>query len=123
MWKCELAVSPRTSDILVYLVYPISMHIKNFEHPFTFKQKLVIDVDLLISKIKVAPYLILRKGLDTALSKASRSKRQDLPKLGLLLYFVAFFHVASLFSTGVDNEKAPELDNRIFFSYFSWISI
>ena len=48
----------------------------------------------------------------------------------LLLHFVAFFHVASLFSTGVDNkkvgvdnEKALELDNRIVFSYFSLISI
>ena len=45
-----------------------------------------------------------------------------------LLHFVAFFHVASLFSTGVDNEKvgvdsekALELDNRIIFSYFSLI--
>ena len=42
-----------------------------------------------------------------------------------LLHFVAFFHVASLFSTGVDskkvgvdNEKALELDNRIFFFIF-----
>ena len=64
-----------------------------------------------------------------------------------LLHFVAFFHVASLFSTevdnkkgevdnekaleltnsttfiGVDNEKALELGNKIFFSYFSLISI
>ena len=57
-----------------------------------------------------------------------------------LLHFVAFFHVASLLSTGVDNkksielttalffigvdnEKALELDNRINFSYFSLISI
>ena len=64
-----------------------------------------------------------------------------------LLHFVAFFHVASLFSTGVenkkvgvdnkkaleltnstvsigvDNEKALELDNRIIFSYFSLISM
>jgi hypothetical protein len=47
-----------------------------------------------------------------------------------LLHFVAFFHVASLLSTevdnekvGVDNEKALELDNRILFSYFSPISI
>ena len=40
-----------------------------------------------------------------------------------LLHFVAFFHVASLFSTGVDNEKALELDNRTFFSYFSLISM
>jgi hypothetical protein len=37
----------------------------------------------------------------------------------LLLHFVAFFHVASLFCTGVDNEKvgldnekALDLDNR-----------
>ena len=35
-----------------------------------------------------------------------------------LLHFVAFFHIASLFSTGVDNEKALELDNRIFFFIF-----
>ena len=42
-----------------------------------------------------------------------------------LLHFVVFFHVASLFSTGVDNEKvgvdnekALELDNRIFFFIF-----
>ena len=28
-----------------------------------------------------------------------------------LLHFVAFFHVASLLSTGVDNEKDLELDN------------
>jgi hypothetical protein len=48
----------------------------------------------------------------------------------LLLHFVAFFHVASLFSTGVDNkkvgvdnEKALEQDNRIIFSYFSLISM
>ena len=65
-----------------------------------------------------------------------------------LLHFAAFFHVASLLSKGVDNEKvgvdnekaieltnstvfhrgidnekALELDNRIFFSYFSLISI
>ena len=40
-----------------------------------------------------------------------------------LLHFVAFFHVASLFSTGVDNEKALEVDNRIIFSHFSLISI
>ena len=47
-----------------------------------------------------------------------------------LLHFVAFFHVASLLSTGVDNkkvgvdnEKALDLDNRVFFSYFSLISI
>ena len=64
-----------------------------------------------------------------------------------LLHFVAFFHVASLLSTGidnekvgvdnekalelktalffirVDNEKALELDNGIFFSYFSLILI
>ena len=48
-----------------------------------------------------------------------------------LLHFVAFFNVASLSPTGVDNEKvgvnnvkALELDNRIyFFSYFSLISI
>ena len=36
----------------------------------------------------------------------------------VLLHFVAFFHVASLFSIGVDNEKALELDNRIFFFIF-----
>ena len=42
-----------------------------------------------------------------------------------LLHFVAFFHVASLLSTGVDNEKvgvdnekAVELKNRIFFFIF-----
>ena len=42
-----------------------------------------------------------------------------------LLHFVAFFHVASLFSTGVDNkkvgvenEKALELDNRVIFLIF-----
>jgi hypothetical protein len=45
-----------------------------------------------------------------------------LPSKEHLLHFVAFFHVASLFSTGVDNEKvevdnekALELDNRFFF--------
>ena len=32
--------------------------------------------------------------------------------------FVAFFHVASLFSTGIDIEKALELGNRIFFFIF-----
>ena len=47
-------------------------------------------------------------------------------KIWLLLHFVAFFHVASLLSTGVDNEKvgvddekALELENRIFFLYIS----
>jgi hypothetical protein len=52
-----------------------------------------------------------------------------------LLHYVAFFHVALLLFTGidngkvgvdneevgVDNEKALEQDNRIFFSYFSLI--
>ena len=57
----------------------------------------------------------------------------DVSKLyrkAFLLHFVAFFHVASLFSAGVDNEKvgvdnekALELENRIFFSYFSLISM
>ena len=42
--------------------------------------------------------------------------------LRLLLHFVAFFHVASLFSIRVDNENALEVDNRIFFSHFSLIS-
>jgi hypothetical protein len=32
-----------------------------------------------------------------------------------LLHFVAFFHVVSLFSTGVDNEKALELTNSTVF--------
>ena len=48
----------------------------------------------------------------------------------VLFHFVAFFHVASQLSTGVDNEKmgvdnekALELDKRIHFSYFSLISI
>ena len=43
-------------------------------------------------------------------------------KFGLLHFQVAFFHVASLFSTGVDtekvgvdNENALELDKSIFF--------
>ena len=43
-----------------------------------------------------------------------------------LLHFVAFFHVASLLSTGVDNEKVNadnektlELDKRIFFFHIS----
>ena len=40
-----------------------------------------------------------------------------------LLHFVAFYPVASLLSTGVDNEKALEVDNRIIFSHFSLISI
>jgi hypothetical protein len=64
-----------------------------------------------------------------------------------LLHFVAFFQVASLFSTEVDNEKvvvdnekalemtnsiisievdnekALELDNRMIFSFFSLISM
>ena len=39
-----------------------------------------------------------------------------------LLHFVALFHIASLLSAGVDNEKALGLDNRIFFSKFSLIS-
>ena len=50
--------------------------------------------------------------------------------LPLTIKVCSFFHVASMFSTGVDNEKvgvdnekALELDNRIFFSYFSLISI
>ena len=45
-----------------------------------------------------------------------------------LLHFVAFFHDASLLFTevdnekvGADNEKALDLDNRIFFSYLSLI--
>ena len=33
----------------------------------------------------------------------------------ILLHFVAFFHVASLFSTGVDNKKEG-VDNEIFFA-------
>ena len=32
-----------------------------------------------------------------------------------LIYFVAFFHVASLLSTGVDNKKALELTNSTVF--------
>ena len=55
---------------------------------------------------------------------------QYVPRYMHFLQFAAFFHVASLFSTGVDNEKvgvdnekALELDKRIVFSYFSLISI
>ena len=54
----------------------------------------------------------------------------DVMKKVHLLHFVAFFHVASLLSTGVDNkkvgvdnEKALDLDNRMIFSYFSLISV
>ena len=49
----------------------------------------------------------------TRLRHAAQSNKET------LLHFVAFFHVASLFSIGVDNEKALELDNRICFLYFS----
>ena len=61
-------------------------------------------------------------------------------KFRLLLHFVAFFHVVSLFFTWVDNEKALELtnstvfhrgdnekalelDKRILFSYFSLVVV
>ena len=37
-----------------------------------------------------------------------------------MLHFVAFFHVVPLFSTRVYNEKALELDNRIFFHNAAW---
>ena len=46
-------------------------------------------------------------------------------RTSILLHFVAFFHVAPLFSTGVDNkkvgvdnEKALELENRIILFIF-----
>ena len=61
-------------------------------------------------------------------NKKEQSKSAELK--GLLLHFVAFFHVASLFSTGVenkkvgvDNKKALELENRTIFSYFSLLLI
>ena len=40
----------------------------------------------------------------------------------ILLHFVALFHVASSLSTGVDNEKALELDTRIIFIFQPEIS-
>ena len=62
--------------------------------------------------------------------KSARENLERLPVGKILLHFVAFFHVASLLSTGVDNEKvgvdnekALDLDNRITFSYFSLILI
>ena len=42
-------------------------------------------------------------------------RMKEIKKKTCLLHFAAFFRVASLFSMGVDNEKALELDNRIFF--------
>ena len=64
--------------------------------------------------------------LEAALNVLNYPKRQKY----FLLHFLAFFHVASLLSTaidnkkvGVDNEKALELDSRIIFSCFSLISL
>ena len=58
----------------------------------------------------------------------SRQFTEKIYMFALLLYFIVFFHVASLLSTGkdnekvgVDNEKALELDNKTFFPYFSLI--
>ena len=42
---------------------------------------------------------------------SSQSNFYNLQYLNYLLHFVAFFHVASLFSTGVDNEKVG-VDNE-----------
>ena len=72
--------------------------------------------------------------LSTLHSSAFHSSRKKTQKFVMLSLFicciVAFFHVDSLFSTGVDNEKvgldnekALDLDNRLIFSYFSLISI
>ena len=54
------------------------------------------------------------------------SSNRNLLIIELLLYFVAFFHIASLFSTWIDkekvevgNEKALELYNRNFFFHIS----
>ena len=43
--------------------------------------------------------------------KFHRDKLRGVDMQYLLLHFVAFFHVASLFSTGVDNEKVG-VDNK-----------
>ena len=41
-----------------------------------------------------------------------------------LLHFVAFLHVASLFSTGVDNKKALELTNStLFYKGRQWLGL
>ena len=45
------------------------------------------------------------------LAKSNPAKHANLFRYVCLLHFVAFFHVASLFSTGVDNEKVG-VDNE-----------
>ena len=37
--------------------------------------------------------------------------RKEIVNIRILLHYIAFFHVASLFTTGVDNEKV-EVDNE-----------
>ena len=77
----------------------------------------------IFQKFQWSPYLLRKQETDRELFFVdlrffwTREQNCD------LLHFVGFFHLASLFSTRVDNEKALELDNRIIFSYFSLISI
>ena len=70
-----------------------------------------------LSEISMVPYLLQKQETDRELFFVdlrffwTREQNCD------LLHFVGFFHVASLFSTRIDNKKALELDNRIIFSY------
>ena len=51
------------------------------------------------------------KSVDLHLIFEISSSQKNIFELDLLLHFVAFFHVASLFSTGVDNKKGG-VDNK-----------
>ena len=84
---------------------------------------------MIISEIILTPFG--RIGLSLVSTKSERKKHPlvlfescETQQVGcdFLLHFVAFFHVASLFSTGVDNkkcgvdnEKALELTNSTVF--------
>ena len=79
----------------------------------------------MVSLVNVLPYAVLEaKTLSGQV--ASQKNSLKICHFKVLLHFVAFFHVASLLSTGVDNkkvgvdnEKGLELDNRIIFFHFS----
>ena len=58
--------------------------------------------------------MMMKSGLEKNIFKFLHAQSLFLENI-FLLHFVAFSHVASLFSTGVDNEKALELTNSTVF--------
>ena len=122
MWNAKNSVLNRWFLINIFFIFSWWENWFYLKNPFQdFKRYCCLEFLWILSKAKLKRTYSFR-------IQSWEITDNCVPSISYLLHFVAFLHVASLFSTGVDNkklgvdnEKALELDNRIIFSYLSLI--